>query len=282
MNNLFKSSIQKIANLFLFGDSNKMRKIKWSIVAIAILVLIVGYSYITVSNGPIDPLGRLAFVKLANPDFYPGHPHSELFAQMAESKGSKCALILHMYGGSNYRSYQEGNVYIIEVAYIDTQGEGSIGLSNINFLDSIKVALFGVPDGRYKYMSDGKVYDNYDEMMAHVNELAREHGQTGPIPMAYHGNARIGNPIIEPGDGFPLYFQILTKKYGIIPAYVYTIEGMVYPYIYNPYRGYELLYSSQLQYFYNQGLLNVNYTDTNNKASRYYRQLYQNNSQSYE
>ena len=45
---------------------------RWSLVAIAILVLIVGYSYITVSNGPIEPLGRLAFVKLANPDFFSG------------------------------------------------------------------------------------------------------------------------------------------------------------------------------------------------------------------
>ena len=94
---------------------------RWSLVAIAILVLIVGYSYITVSNGPIQPLGRLAFVKLANPDFFPGHPHSQLLEKYAEERGSKCALVVHMYGGSNYRSYQEGNVYIIEVAYIDTK-----------------------------------------------------------------------------------------------------------------------------------------------------------------
>lgn len=259
-----------------------MRKIRWSSVAIAILVIIVGYSYITVLNGSIDPLGRVAFVKVANPDFYPGHPHSELLAQYAEEKNSKVALVLHMYGGSNYRSYQEGNVYIIEVAYIDTQGKGSIGLNNINFLDSIKVALFGVPDGRYKYMSDGEVYNTYDEMMAHVNELAREHGQKGSIPMAYHGNARIGNPILEPGDGFPLYFQILTKEYGIIPAYLYTLEGMVYPYFKNPYRNYELGHSSELQYYYNQGLLNENYTPVNTKTKQYYTKLYQNNSKTYE
>ena len=74
-------------------------------------------------------------------------------------------------------------MYIIEVAYIDTQGGGSKSLSQINFLDSIKVALFGVPDGRYKYMSDGVVYNTYDEMMSHVNTLAKEHGQTGPNPL---------------------------------------------------------------------------------------------------
>jgi hypothetical protein len=31
---------------------------------------ILGYSYIIVANGPINPIGRTAFVKLANPDFF--------------------------------------------------------------------------------------------------------------------------------------------------------------------------------------------------------------------
>lgn len=64
-------------------------KMKWLLVVIAIVAVIVGYSVITVSNGPIAPLGRVAFVKLANPDFYPGHPHSQLLAEYAEVKGSK-------------------------------------------------------------------------------------------------------------------------------------------------------------------------------------------------
>lgn len=250
---------------------------KWWLVALVVLALIVGYSYVTVSNGPIEPLGRVSFVKLANPDFYPGHPHSELFAQEVNKTGSKVGLIVHMYGGSNYRSYREGDIYIIEVAYIDTKGAGSVGLSNINFLDSLKVALFGVPDGRYKYMSDGVVYDTYDEMMAHVNKLAREHGQEGPIPMAYHGNARIGNPVLEPGDGFPLYFQILTRTYGTIPAYIYMISGMLAPYFNNPYRNFELGHASELQYYYNNGLLNENYTEVTTSTKTYYHNLYQKN-----
>jgi hypothetical protein len=252
---------------------------RWSLVAVAILVLIIGYSYITVSNSPLEPLGRLAFVKLANPDFYPGHPHSQLLEKYADERGSKCALVLHMYGGSNYRSYQEGNVFIIEVAFIDTQGVGSAGLNQINYLDSLKVALFGVPDGRYKYMSDGKVYGTYDAMMNHVNELAQEHGQKGPIPMVYHGNARTDNPVIAPGDGFPLYFQILTKEYGIIPAYVYMVSGMIFPYFNNPYRNFELGHASELQYDYNHGLLNENYSEVKTSASKYYNQVYQNNTQ---
>jgi hypothetical protein len=248
-----------------------------SLIALAIIVLVVGYSYATVSSGPIEPLGRIAFVKLSNPDFYPGHPHSQLFGQDVEKTGSKVGLILHMYGGSNYRSYKEGNVYIIEVAYIDTQGPGSVSLSQINLSDSFNLGLFGVPDGRYKYMSDGKVYNTYDEMMAHVNELAREHGQQGPIPMAFHGNVREGNAILNPGDGFPLYFQILTKTYGIIPAYIYTLSGLIYPYFNNPYRNFELIHASKLQYYYNQGLLNQNYTEVDTDTKTYYKNLYQKN-----
>ena len=55
-----------------------MSKKVWAFVAIGIIAVILGYSYVTVSNGPIEPLGRLAFVKIANPDMYPGHPHANL------------------------------------------------------------------------------------------------------------------------------------------------------------------------------------------------------------
>ena len=58
---------------------------KYIIIAIfSILAIIILYSYITVSNGPIEPLGRLSFVKIENPDMYPGHPHSVLLAEYAE------------------------------------------------------------------------------------------------------------------------------------------------------------------------------------------------------
>ena len=265
---------------------------KWLLVALGIIVIIIGYSYVTVSNGPIDPLGRLSFVKLANPDMYPGHPDSELLAKYAEERGSKCALVVHFTGSSNYRSYEEDNdtdsnstsfnqsgIYIIEVGFIDTQGTGSSNLSQINLLDSLKVALLGIPDGRYKYMSDGVVYNTYDEMMAHVNELAKEHGQQGPIPMLWHGTVRQDNPILVQGCGFPLYFQILTRTYGIIPAYVYMIKGMIFPYFNNPYRDFQLKNYAQLQSYYEQGLLNENYKTVNDS---YQYNIYKNNQNSYE
>jgi hypothetical protein len=69
-------------------------------------------------------------------------------------------------------------LYILDLVLV----LGSISLSRIKFLDSSKVALFGVPPDRYEYMSDGTVYPNYNAMMAHVETLAQEHGQQGSIP----------------------------------------------------------------------------------------------------
>ncbi len=248
----------------------RWKKMRWSVVVVSILVILVGYSFIVVSLGPISPLGRLSFVKLENPDMYPGHSHSTLLAHYADQRGSKCAMVLHFAGSSTYSSYQEGDVYIIEVAFIDTQGGGSTSLSQINLFDSLKVALFGIPDGRYKYMSDGVVYNSYDDMIKHVYKLAKQHGQQGAIPTVYHGTVRTDNPIIDPGCGFPLYFQILTNTYGIIPAYIYTIGGMIFPYLNSPYRDFELMHSSELQYYYNNGFINIDYSNSHTNTSKYY------------
>jgi hypothetical protein len=272
-----------------WGTMSKMRLLL--LAALAILALIIGYSYITVSNGPIEPLGRLSLVKIANPDMFPGHPHSKLLAQYAFERGSQCALVLHFAGSSNYRSFpqqinntshQTGNVYIIEVAFIDTQGRGSENLNQVDLLDSFKVALFGVPDGRYKYMSDGIVFNTYDEMMAHVNTLAQEHGQKGPLPMVWHGSVRSDSPIIDPGCGFPLYFQILTKTYGIFPAYTYMIWGLIFPYLNSPYTNYELSHASELQQLYNEGHLNVDFKNITSNTDKYYENLTKENLTSYD
>ncbi|WP_048190084.1 hypothetical protein [Methanobacterium sp. SMA-27] len=227
---------------------------RWILVIIAIIALLVGYSYITTANGPIAPLGRDGFVKFLNPDMYPGHPHSKLLAKYADERGSKTALVVHFGGSSNYRSYQEGDVYIIEMAFIDTQGTGAAGQTD--YLDSLKVAIFGIPDGRYKFKSDGMIFNTYDDAMNHINTLAKAHGQTGPIPMVWHGTARSGNPILVQGCGFPLYFDILEKTYGIIPAYFYTITGMFFPYFNNPTAFYEIQHATELQNLYTQGDLN--------------------------
>lgn len=248
------------------------------IIIFSIIAISIVYSYEIVSQGYIEPLGRLVFVKLLNPDFYPGHPHSKMLANLAKERNSKTALVLHMAGGSNYRSYPEGNVYIIEVAFIDTQGIGSAGLSQINFIDSLKVAFYGVPEGRYKYMSDGKIFETYEEMLEHINILAKQHNQTGSIPMVWHGNARTDNPQLVQGDGFSLYFQILTKQYGLIPAYVYMIYGMIFPYMNNPYANFEISHSTELQHNYNEGLLNFDFKESHTNTSEYYK----NNQYTYE
>lgn len=259
------------------------KKIWITVVALGLIAVIIGYSYITVSNGPIEPMGRLSFVKIANPDMFPGHPHANLLGQYALERGSPCAMVLHFAGSSNYRSFpevvndttshQSGNVYIIEVAYIDTQGGGSKSMSQIDLFDSLKVAIYGVPDGRYKYMSDGTIYNTYDEMMAHVKQLEQAHNQTGPLPTVWHGTVRTDNPLIDPGCGFPLYFQIMTKNYGIVPAYVYTAYGLMQVFIYSPYWKYELAHATELQTLYNEGALNLDKSNVASNVDKYYQNL---------
>ena len=267
------------------------KKIIIGILILTILSVSTLYSYSVVSNGPINPLGRLCFVKIENPDMYPGHPHSQLLANYSAERGSKCVLVVHYAGSSNYRSYDQpinnttnnqSSVFIIEAAYIEIQGKGSANLSQINFLDSFKVAIFGVPDNRYRYMSDGVVYSTYDELMVHVNTLAQERGQQGPIPMVWHGSVRSDNPMIDPGCGFPLYFQILTKTYGLIPACLYMIEGMIFPYSNNPYKQYELSNASQLQKLYNHGDLNFDYKNSSSNTDKYILNNYSNNFSNYD
>jgi len=226
---------------------------KWTSVLLVIILLIGAYSFSITLAGPIEPLGRLGFVKFANPDMYPGHPHSELLAQYAEKRGSKCILVCHFAGSSDYSSYMEGDVYIMELAFIDTQGTGAA--DNVNYLDSLKIALFGVPDGRYKFKTDGRVFRSYDKAMDYIYRKAKRHDQEGRIPMVWHGTSRSENPIINQGCGFPLYFYIMSKEYGAIPAYIYTLAGILFPYFEDPYRNFELLHSSQLQELYTSGEL---------------------------
>jgi hypothetical protein len=227
---------------------------KWKLVIVLILLLFGAYLFFSTAIGNVEPVGRLGFVKLSNPDMYPGNPHSQLLAQYAQERGSKCALVVHFAGSADYSHYKEGNVTIIELAFIDTQGSGAEG--PIDYMDSIKLALFGVPDGRYKFKADGKVFNSYEAAMKYVNKIAKEKGQQGPIPMVWHGTARAGNPIISQGCGLPLYFYIVWREYGSFAAYYYVFKGMLLPYLSLPYRNYELQHASELQYYYTHNMLN--------------------------
>ncbi len=220
---------------------------------VIIFIFLVGYGYTMTLNGDIEPLGRLAFVKFQNPDMYPGHPHSKLLAQYAEERNSKCILVVHFAGSSNYRHYQEGNVTILEMAFIDKKGL----TTEINWNDVIKSFLFGIPDNQMRFRADGIEFNTSDEAFSYINELAKEHGQKGPIPMVYHGTVREGSPIINQGCGFSLYYYICWKKYGRIPAYYYFIQGALFPYFNDPSWQYELQHATELQNLYRTGLLNT-------------------------
>ena len=58
------------------------------LIVLGIIAIIAMYSYAVAATGPVEPLGRAAFVKLLNPDFYPDHPHSQLLEKYAADRGS--------------------------------------------------------------------------------------------------------------------------------------------------------------------------------------------------
>ena len=236
---------------------------KLLIIIAVFLAIVIGYSYAVAATGPVAPLGRASFVKFMNPDFYPGHPHSQLLAKYAEDRGSQCALVVHFAGSSNYKSYQEGNTYIIEMGFVDSAG----AKEDIDWGQAMQYFLFGVPDNKWTYRVNGIEFKNYDDAMNEVKTEAQEHGQVGPIPMVWHGSARAGSPIINPGCGFPLYYYICWKQYGRFAAYYYAVSGMIFPYISDPFARYELTNAQTLQQAYTSGRLNYTVLTTSEKQA---------------
>lgn len=52
-------------------------------IIIGAILLFGAYLYGVTALSPVEPVGRLGFVKLANPDMYPGHPQSKVLASYA-------------------------------------------------------------------------------------------------------------------------------------------------------------------------------------------------------
>ncbi|MGF7117771.1 hypothetical protein [Methanobacterium oryzae] len=226
---------------------------KFLIILVIIFLFIGGYIYTINTSGEIEPLGRLAFVKFHDPDMYPGNYHSTLLAQYAEDRNSKCALVVHFAGNSSYRHYREGNVTILQLAFIDKKG----ATTTIDWGEVVNSFLFGIPDDRWKFRADGIEFNTLDEALNYIYSLAEERGQVGSIPMVYHGTVRAGDPLINQGDGFPLYYYITWEKYGRIAAYYYFIQGALFPFFNLPTWRYELQHASELQRLYNTGKLST-------------------------
>ena len=224
----------------------------WKVIIILLVLVISVYAYVSSMSSPYTPMGRLAFVKVLNPDMSPGNPHSTLAAKYAKQRGSNTVLIVHLAGHrSGYPCYWEGDVFIEELGLLDKGGY----TTTIKWDDVIQGFLFGIPDDRYEYVSDGIIFENLTDALNYLDQRAEENGQVGPRLMFWHGTVRTDNPIINQGCGLPLYYKICDHYYGKLGAYYYTLTGIIFPYLNSPYRNFELMNSAQLQYDYNHGLL---------------------------
>ena len=236
---------------------------KYKILASIIILLILGSTYVilTTANSNIEPLGRLSFVKISNPDMYTGSPHSNLLAQYAQERGSNTALVVHLAGHTNgYPCYTNCNVLIEELGFQDSESNYVENNSYTWLIESsLQMLIFGVPDGRFRYVSDGIVFNNLSSAMNHLDQVAAAHGQVGKTVLVWHGTVRGGNPNFNLGCGAPLYFQIVWYEDGRLAAYYYLITGILFPYFNSPYTWYELTNAKQLQDAYNSGQLDLQY-----------------------
>ncbi|MGL4670265.1 MAG: hypothetical protein ACRCVG_06735, partial [Methanobacteriaceae archaeon] len=198
--------------------------------------------------------GRLTITKVGNPDMYPGHSNAEVLSDYAAKKGSKCVLVVHYGGDSNYRNFRQeptilvpNGVHVLELAFVDP----STYKTYVDWNEVISTIFFGISEDRYTYKADGVHFDTLDGAMNYIDKLAKKSGQEGPIPMFYHGTVRTGDPYLNPGCGFPLYIQISWKYYGRLGAYYYGSKGLMWPFLSNQYYPYEVSHLGDLQKLYN-------------------------------
>ncbi|MDR1721774.1 MAG: hypothetical protein LBR24_01845 [Methanobrevibacter sp.] len=225
------------------------------------LVLLFGLALWTITQfSLIEPVGRLTVTKIGNPDMYPGHANAEVLSGYAAKTGSKCILVVHYGGDSNYRNFNEDDdpilapngVSVLELAFVDP----STYKTYVDWGEVLTTFIFGIPENRYRYKADGYYFNTLDEALDYIDRLAKDRGQVGPIPMFYHGTVRAGNPYFNPGCGFPLYTQIAWKEYGRLGAYYYVLKGLLWPYVSSKYYPYQISHLSDLQKLYNQNKLN--------------------------
>ncbi|KZX16460.1 hypothetical protein MBCUT_08460 [Methanobrevibacter cuticularis] len=227
-------------------------------IIIAVILIFGTYLWVVSEVSLIEPVGRLSVTKLANPDMFPDHPNAEVLAEYAAKKGSRCVLVVHYGGDSNYRQFEQedflsqyGDVTVLELAFVDP----STYKTYVDWNEVISTFLFGIPDDRYTYKADGIHFETLDEAMAYIDTEAQKHGQEGPIPMFYHGTVRKGDPYFNPGCGFPLFTQISWKYYGRFGAYYYVAKSLIWPYVSNRYYPYEISHLFDLQKLYNSNEL---------------------------
>jgi len=145
----------------------------------------------------------------------------------------------------------EGDILILQLAYVEKKPY----TTRINWSEVWDEGINGVPADKWTYRTDGIEFQTLDEALAYIMKRAKENGQEGPIPLVYHGTVRDGDIIINQGCGFPLYYHIIRSQYGPLEAYYYVVKGFFYPYIYNPYRSFEIKNAEALQYYYTHSML---------------------------
>ncbi|WP_456436257.1 hypothetical protein [Methanopyrus sp.] len=180
------------------------------------------------------PLGRLAFVKLHDPDIRPGGLHEIVATNVAHTFGYPAVTIVHNAGSeSMYGSWTDRNgVLVWNIAALDPRGNRASvdwygALRELVFADRLRTATWvhDGPIGGPRFPKNSVIF--------------------------WHGTVRNGFPLLYGGCGCEPYYYILAN-YGNIPfAITATVLGWFTPFLISPLEAFwELSHYKRLQYEY--------------------------------
>ncbi len=209
-------------------------RLRWWQVPLLIwfLLVLIGFVKFYAATGCI-PLGRLALVKLHDPDIRPGGLHELIAVNTAIHVGKPAVVVVHNAGNEYaYGAWLERGVLVWNIACLDPRGNKA----PIDWWGVLRELLFADRLKHAMWVHDGPV--------------------PGPVfprdaVMFWHGTIRQGFPLIYGGCGCEPYYYILAN-YGNVPfAITAVVLGWFTPFILSPLEAFrELIHYRYFQYLY--------------------------------
>ncbi len=231
------------------------RRIITAMVAVGLVsyVTTLVWEYEKVSKIFGDPMGRIAYVKLHNPDVAPGTPHIVKLVKFAKEHGYDKVLVIHNAGVIGYVHFKYRGVLIVQLGWMDKRGNYAPPNENMVWED----ILYGHRPAQGVWVADDRTWPSERAAVKHVLSLLRS--TPGRTMFVWHGSVRYGNPLLDPGCGGEPYYWLLFKYGGRVLAYTMMIVGDFSPFLFYGWKftEEELLHYKTLQKLYNDGFLNT-------------------------
>ncbi len=237
----------------------KVLKITRRVLTVSIALALITYAillvreYDEVSRTLGTPMGRIAYVKLHNPDVAPGTPHIAKLVRFAKEHGYDKILVVHNAGVVGYAHFRYRGVLIVQLGWMDARG--NYAPPNRDML--IDDVLYGHRPARGVWVADDKTWPTERAALKHVLSVLRS--TPGRTMFVWHGSVRYGNPLLDPGCGGEPYYWLLFRCGGRVLAYTMMLIGDFSPFLFYGWKftEEELEHHKELQKLYNDGFLNT-------------------------